>query len=142
MVPVAKWLALSCLFLLVWPVASATALPPPLLAEINEARAAYELPRLERSKSLSRSSRSYAQWMARSNYFGHSRRISASRRFRYLGETLGRCSCRRYDARWLVGAWLRSPTHRRVLLSRRYRYVGAGSVRWHGTLVVAHFGRR
>lgn len=142
MVPVAKWLTLSCLFLFACPVASATALPPSLLAEVNDARAAHELPKLKRSKSLSRSSRSYARWMARGGYFGHSSRIRASRRFRSLGETLGRCACRRYDARWLVRAWLRSATHRRVLLSRRYRYIGAGSVRWRGTLVVAHFGRR
>ncbi len=116
--------------------------PPSLLAEINEARAAYELPKLKRSKSLSRSSRRYARWMARSGYFGHLSPIRASRSFRGLGENIGHCSCRRYDARWLVGAWLRSATHRRVLLTRHYRYVGASSVRWRGTLVVAQFGRR
>jgi uncharacterized protein YkwD len=53
---------------------------------------------------------------------------------RYAGETLGRG---RYSPKALVRAWMRSPYHRPVLLSRKATRIGIGANRVDGAWVTA-----
>ena len=118
-----------------------------MVRELNKVRAQHGLPPLRRSASLNESSARYAHWLMTRNVFGHSTRISVASRFHYAGENL--------ELHWGSGAraartvqrWLGSPAHRDVMLSRDWRWVGAGrSVgTFNGrtaTIWVAHFGRR
>ncbi len=121
--------------------------PGSYVAKVNEARASHGLHRVRLSQSLQRSSSSYSRWMLRRNYFGHLSRIRASRRFSLRGEVLARTRTPDPSPGEIVRAWLRSPTHRAVLLNPRYRFVGVGQA--HGplgaggaTLVTGHFGGR
>jgi uncharacterized protein YkwD len=85
--------------------------------------------------------------MMRSGHFGHASRIHASRRFRRVGEILEVHRGRRLRVRLAVRAWMHSPIHRAIILSRAFRLAGAGYTtgRFHGhaaTMWVMHFGRR
>jgi uncharacterized protein YkwD len=133
----------------VLPTAPAVAASPAQKATfvINVTRAKHGLRPLRVSPSLRRSARRYARRMLRHDYFGHGSRISASRRFRRLGETLGLNWGWRARWRRIVRAWMRSPSHRRILLSRRYTWVGVGFARGRmgrtpASTWVAHFGKR
>ena len=110
-----------------------------MVQHINQARNARGLPSLRHSRSLTVSSRRFGRRILRTDRFGHASRILASRRFRALGEILAYHRGYRARIRSTLARWLRSPGHRRVLLSRRFRHVGAGSMR--ATTWVAQFGR-
>ena len=99
---------------------------PAMVAAVNRARVARGLRPLRGSRSLNRSAHRYAAWMLRRDYFGHLSRIRASSRFRRLGETLALHFGRRARVRRTVRRWLRSPAHRSLLLSGRFRALGAG----------------
>jgi uncharacterized protein YkwD len=107
------------------PVATGSGAEPAMVATVNRARAARGRRPLRASGSLNRSAHRYAAWMLRSDYFGHLSRIRASG-FRQLGETIALHFGRRARVRGTARAWLRSPTHRALLLSRRFRAFGAG----------------
>jgi len=117
------------------------------VASINNIRAKHGLRPLRVSTSLQRSSRRYAAWMLRHDYFGHQSRISASRRFRRVGETLAMRYGGAVSARWAVRAWMHSPPHRRILMSGRFTWVGVAPARGRmgsrrAVTWVAHFGKR
>ena len=130
------------------------AAPPPsadasqadsMVRELNRVRALHDVGPLRTSRSLTRSSSAFAHFLMRSNYFGHMTRIRASGRFRRLGEVLEWHRGRRAFVRRTVRAWLRSPGHRRIVLSPRFRWAGAGRTTGHfrgraTTIWVAHFG--
>ena len=99
---------------------------PAMVAEVNRVRARRGLPAMRYSASLRRSARGYALWMLRNDYFGHLSQIRASRRYRRLGEAIALHSGRRPRVRSTVEHWLRSPRHRRLLLSHSLRHVGGG----------------
>ena len=127
--------------------ASASASAPPMVKKINKARRAHGLPELRYSRSLGRSSERFARHLSRTHRFEHGARIQASRRFRRLGECLGRSSGWRLRRSKIVRLWLRSPTHRAIVLSRAFNSVGAASARGRlggrrTTIWVAQFGRR
>ena len=74
-------------------------------------------------------------------------RIQASRSFRALGEALEWHTGFRSRYRRAVRSWLHSPPHRALLLSRRFRCIGADRARGHylghrATMWVLHFGAR
>jgi uncharacterized protein YkwD len=109
---------------------------------LNAARARHGAPPLVLDERLDRAARRHSREMVLRRYFAHespgggrfSARIAATgwmrRRGRwYVGETLawGRGTSAQPAA--VVAAWLRSPSHRRVVLSPRYRRVGIGIVR-------------
>jgi uncharacterized protein YkwD len=100
-----------------------------MVAKINKVRARHGLPPLRSSPSLNRSSRRFARTMIRRDFFGHRSRVSASRRFRRLGEALAMHSGRRPGVSSTLRGWLRSPSHRKLVLTRSRRYVGAGMAR-------------
>lgn len=139
-------LTLACLAI---PSASAAAAPASssFVGKVNKVRASHGLTKLTSSASLRGSSRGYARWMLRRDYFGHRARIQASQRFALRGEVLARTPARDPSPGAIVNAWLASPAHRAVLLNPRYRYVGIGLAegRLAGrrtTLLVGHFGAR
>jgi uncharacterized protein YkwD len=100
-----------------------------MVRAVNGARASHGLKPLRRAPRLERSARAYARWMLRANYFGHQRRIRTRARFRLLGETLAWHSGWRKRVRRTLRAWLHSPPHRARILSRRFRWIGAGTAR-------------
>jgi uncharacterized protein YkwD len=85
--------------------------------------------------------------MIDTDYFGHASRIAASSVFGRLGETLELHSGWQADASQTIDEWMNSPTHRAVLLSASFRYVGMGIARGRlgsklVTVWVAHVGAR
>jgi uncharacterized protein YkwD len=96
---------------------------------LNAVRARHDLPALQTSASLERSSFSFAERLMRTDVFAHAQRIQASDRFRHLGEVLAWMSGWRLRRTLAVNMWLRSPPHRALILSRRFRYAGAGRSR-------------
>ena len=137
---------------------SCTAVPGPAAARccrderaatfraLNVARARHGAPPLVLDERLDRAARRHSRDMVLRRYFAHespgggrfSARIAATgwmrRRGRwYVGETLAWGWGTSAGPWRVVAAWLRSPSHRRVALSPRYRRVGIGIV--HGTPV-------
>ena len=115
------------------------------VAEVNEARAAHGLRQLRVAQSLRRSSLDYSYWMVDNEYFGHLADIRAPHRFGLRGEVLARVDAAYTSAEKVVGQWLSSPSHRAVVLNRRFRCIGVGlAPGWVGslpvTLVTGHFG--
>ena len=100
-----------------------------MVRAVNDARADHGLKPLRRAPRLTRSARAYARWMLRADYFGHRRRIRTRARFRRLGETLSLHTGRRPRMRATLRGWLRSPPHRRLILSKQFRWIGAGHAR-------------
>ena len=124
------------------PAPTASALSPHQVAvarqmvnEVNAFRARHGRSQLRFSPSLTRSSYRYSRRMLRRNYFGHTARIQASRRFRPLGETISMHRGWRTRVRGTVRRWARSAGHRSLLLNARFRYAGAGKAK-------GRFGRR
>jgi hypothetical protein len=104
-----------------------------LLCEIDRVRAKRGLWRLRPSELLDRASRRHAADMVRRRYFSH--------------DTPGGAG--RSTAHATVRAWMDSPGHRRILVSRRYRELGSAMVEGtpeakypSGVTVAAVFGRR
>ncbi len=114
---------------------------------INKVRARHGLYPLRTSPSLQRSSKRFSRRLMAMNRFGHASRVSASRRFRRLGEALALHGGRRLKIRRTVRRWLRSSAHRRIVLTRSMRLVGAGVTRGRfgrsrATIWVLQTGRR
>ena len=105
---------------------------PPVVAAINEARAAHGLPPLRVDPRLQRAARAHSTDMVRRNYFAHG--PFASRLARYgvrgprFGENLAWGVGSAGDAREVVRRWLASPPHRANVLRRGFRRVGTGAV--------------
>jgi len=118
------------------------------LRALNAVRAASGERPLRLDRRLVHAARRHSREMVLRRYFAHespdgarfSARIAATgwmpRRGRwYVGETLAWGRGTSAEPSLIVAAWLRSPSHRRVLLDPRYRQVGIGIVR--GTPVAA-----
>jgi uncharacterized protein YkwD len=115
--------------------------------QVNQIRRAQGVAALRVSPSLQRSSARYARHMVAAGYFGHASRIAASSRFNRVGETLELHSGWSPKPGLAVDGWMSSPTHRALLLSSEFRYVGMGIARGRNskgpyTVWVAHLGRR
>jgi uncharacterized protein YkwD len=137
---------IACLLV---PAAPAAAESPAqkMIRKVNSYRKHRGVPPIHMSSSLNGSSRRYARHMMKSGYFGHARRIKASRRFKRLGEIIEMHRGHRYDIGGALRAWARSPGHNAILLDASFKYAGAGPVkgRFHGrrtTMWVMHFGRK
>jgi uncharacterized protein YkwD len=124
---------LLCAFVLgaVPPAGQAVAAPEEqeMVDALNAARARHDLPALKASPSLERSSFSFAERLMRTDVFAHAERIQARDRFRRLGEVLAWTAGWRLRRAVTVNMWLRSPAHRALILSRHFRYAGAGRSR-------------
>jgi uncharacterized protein YkwD len=118
-----------------------------MLAKINSYRSQHGLPRVRKSKSLTRSAERYSWKQLNAGYFGHSSRIHASSKYRRLGEILAFLSGTRAQVSSAFRMWLNSGGHRAVIMDRGFRYVGAGraSGRFRGgkaTIWTVQFGAR
>jgi uncharacterized protein YkwD len=94
---------------------------------VNDERAAYDLPPLIVSQTLERTSTSLARRLMREQRFDHD--LLRPPGFGRFGEALMLDYTRRADPATAVEAWMESPEHRQVLLTRSMRYVGAGATR-------------
>ena len=107
-------------------------LPPPLTrpvvtmgAGIDRARRQAGLRPVAVSGRLTRSSRTYAQYMLAHDVWAHASHVKV-RGFRRVGEILGMAPAHVTIAQ-VVEAWLQSPVHRSVMLDPRFRYFGIAS---------------
>jgi uncharacterized protein YkwD len=131
----------------VLPTAAAANSQRDAIDQLNEVRQANGLPALRASASLHRSSTRYAQHMIDTDYFGHQSRIAVSSRFGRAGETLELHAGWNADPARTIDEWMHSPSHRAVLLSPSFRWVGMGVARGRMgsrlvTVWVAHVGAR
>jgi uncharacterized protein YkwD len=133
-----------------------------LLCEIDRVRAKRDLWRLRDNTQLERASRRHAADMVRRLYFSHDSPGGAgpadrARRVGYvrsscswqIGEVLAWGVAGRSTAAATVQAWMDSPDHRHILVSRRYDELGGAMVAGtpeaeypSGVTVAAVFGRR
>jgi uncharacterized protein YkwD len=121
---------------------SAQAAVSPALRVLNAARTEHGAPPLRADRRLALAARRHARDMVAHHYFAHESRSGErpSARIARTGWLRGRRSWRiGEDLAWgrgrygrpeaIVAAWLRSPAHRRVMLSPAYRVVGIGIAR-------------
>jgi uncharacterized protein YkwD len=114
------------------PTTAAADVPPEsaaLIGKVNEIRRSSGLPTLRVSDELTGSSRSYARYMLKHDYFGHLASIRAGGDFSALGETLAWHQGWRDRVRATVSRWMSSAGHRAVLMSPTFRFIGAGRAR-------------
>ena len=118
-----------------------------MVEAINQARAEHGLAPLRHHALLGRSAQRHAGHLLRTDRFGHAGRVRASERFRRFGEVLAWHNGPRPLPERAVRRWMRSAPHRGMLLSRQFRFAGAGRVRgnFRGrrcTIWVVHLGAR
>ena len=97
-----------------------------VIDRVNQVRVSNGLNPLRPSPSLSRTSSSFSNDMMNRGAFGHRPKVSASSRFKTLGEALGMHFGHKPKAAATVRRWLGSPGHRSVILKRGVSWVGAG----------------
>jgi uncharacterized protein YkwD len=117
------------------------------IVQLNQIRRDHGLAALRSSRSLHVSSTRYARHMVSSNYFGHGARIAVGSQFGRAGETLELHPGWEPDPNLAIDGWMSSPSHRAVLLSSEFRWVGMGIARGRNgsgpyTVWVAHVGAR
>jgi uncharacterized protein YkwD len=98
-----------------------------IVRAINRVRARHGLHALRTHRRLARVADAHSRNMLRSDFFAHgafSRRVHRYVSFRRIGETLAYST--RCGGLTFVRMWLRSPTHRAVLLSPGFRRIGVG----------------
>lgn len=120
---------LACLALAVPAPAQAGHARALMIQKINQVRARHGLPSLRTSPSLNGSSSRFAHWLMAHDLFGHRASVSASHRFRRLGEALAMHSGQKPSVRGTVRQWLASPPHRAIVLTRSMRWMGVGMCR-------------
>ncbi len=143
-----RTIALAGMLLLALPSTGATAAPKDpserMVDSINAVRADHGLKPLRAAPKLLQASSRQARAVIRSDSFNHSSRYRNTG-FRTAGEAMA------YNRGWstrtgaTIRMWMRSPGHRALVLSRSFRYVGAGIARgslWGSasTVWVAQFG--
>ena len=122
-----------------------TAIESAFVRAINETRRERGLAPLKVHHDLVRAARFHSTDMIDRGYFEHG--VVAQRLTRFgiktgtVGENLGWRSSRRSAVSTLVEMWLRSPSHRAVLLRPQFRSVGVGTGTglfkgWDGAIVV------
>ncbi len=92
-----------------------------LVKYTNAQRARHGLAALEIDKTLMKSTRGHASWMARTRRLAHTSRPVA--------ENIARGQ---RHSRQAVRDWMNSPGHRANILNRRYRKIGAAAYRTPG----------
>ena len=136
---VLSWLVLSVV-LASSGIASAATTPPrkELLRAINAVRTSHGVPRLLGARALRAAALRHSQDMLARDYFAHTSPTGSTVAFRIVhsgfvnghrwraGETLAWGVGARASAAATISAWLRSPTHRAIMLSPGFRWVGIG----------------
>jgi uncharacterized protein YkwD len=135
--------------------ASAGKLRSALLCLVNRKRAANGLGSIKLDRRMQRAATRHARDMVRSHYFAHRRPggpdlTERLRRARWhgsaWGETIAYGCGRAGTPRATVRTWMRSPSHRAILLSSTYRHGGIGVAEsapcGSGAMWVLDLGRR
>ena len=106
-----------------------------VLVLLNQQRAAHRLPPLALDRQLTRVATSHSADMMRRGYFAHDGpevawdvRIRREVKRAVVGEILEFGAGKRRTASGMVKAWMQSPPHRRVILTRDLRLIGIGIV--------------
>jgi uncharacterized protein YkwD len=97
-----------------------------MIGKINQVRARNGLRPLRVSSSLIGSSSRFSSWLLGRGVLAHRSRVSAGGHFRRLGEALAMYGGRGIGVSSTVRLWLRSPSHRAVILTRSMNLVGVG----------------
>jgi uncharacterized protein YkwD len=97
-----------------------------MVEAVNEVRREHGLRPLRGAPALARGADDFAARLMKLDLLAHADRIVCGGRFRTLGEVLAVHRGWRPRAGRTVRRWLRSPSHRALLLGTRFRYVGAG----------------
>jgi uncharacterized protein YkwD len=139
MVRIVLWGLALGVFLISSGVASAVTTPrKELLHAINHVRASYGMPSLRAASALRSAALRHSQDMIARNYFAHTSPTGSTVAYRIVhsgfvsgrwwrgAETLAWGTGSRASAAATVAAWLRSPPHRAIVLSRSFRWVGIG----------------
>jgi uncharacterized protein YkwD len=100
-----------------------------MVAKVNEVRQRHGLRPLRPSGSLDGSSARYARRLMRTDTLAHRARPSVAGHYRRAGEVLAYRSGSGPGISWTIRAWMRSSTHRSVLLASSMRDMGAGLAR-------------
>jgi uncharacterized protein YkwD len=116
----------ACLLVPAAPASAGRSAESQMLNKINSYRAGHGLPKVRRSKSLTRSAERYSWKQMNSGYFGHSNRIQASSKYSRLGEILAWSQGGSARVNNTFRMWLNSSGHRAVIMDRGFRYAGAG----------------
>ena len=116
-----------------------------MMDAINYARAGGGLRPLKRSRRLIRSARARAALMMRADFFAHPTRLRVPT-FDRVGEVIELHGGYRPRVRTVLRRWANSPSHRAVLSSRGYRWIGAARAtgRYRGyraTIWVVRYGK-
>lgn len=108
--------------------AAPTSMERRILANINDARKARGLRALRIGSGVQSGAHSWAGHLMRADAFHHARLRAGT------GEIIAWGTCSWFSPAAAVRAWLRSPSHRTVLIHRGFRYIGAGWRRgsWRG----------
>jgi uncharacterized protein YkwD len=108
-------------------VASADATESGILRAMNRYRSQAGLPALHTSGALRRAADAHSTSMLRRNVLSHGAFSARMRRYvrvRHVGENLA--WMQRCNAEAIVGMWMNSAGHRRIMLTRGFRRVGVG----------------
>jgi uncharacterized protein YkwD len=106
-----------------------------VVKRINRVRARHGVRRVRASPALSAAADFHSREILNHDHFSHSspdgtsmfRRVRRYKKANAYGETIGHVPARaRAQATKIVNAWMRSPGHRGILLSRSYKRVGVG----------------
>lgn len=108
--------------------AAQTAMEKRLVARINDARTDRGLRKLRVGSGVQAGAHSWSRRLMQADAFYHASLRAGT------GEVLAWGTCSWFSPAAAVRAWLRSPSHRAVLLHRGFRFVGAGWTRgpWRG----------
>lgn len=103
--------------------AAPTKMEKRLVVQINKTRAKHGLRQLRIAPRLARAAHGWSAYLIRRNAFYHARLRAGT------GEILAWGTCSWFGAARAVRMWLRSPSHRTLLLRPGFRVVGTGWTR-------------
>jgi uncharacterized protein YkwD len=106
---------------------------------VNRTRKRAGLKPYRHSPLLMLSALAFGRKLLRTHRFGHDPFIRVPKKFHFAGECLAEGI---YGVEHVVAAWMQSEDHRRILLSKRYRWAGFGrQIGGVSDIWVGHFGR-
>jgi uncharacterized protein YkwD len=98
-----------------------------MIANINAARANQGgLPPLRAARNLQRSAGAFARWLVGHDQFQHRPSVSVTRNYHHCGEALAMHYSLQAQVGNTLGSWLKSPTHRALVLTNSMNLVGVG----------------
>jgi uncharacterized protein YkwD len=97
-----------------------------MVKAINGARQHGGLGHLRASRSLDRSARAFARYLARHQQLAHRPSVSVNRNYPHCGEALAMHFSLAADVGGTLRSWLGSPVHRGLVMTTSMNLVGVG----------------